>query len=74
MDNGSAIQDALAEITGQRSVPNVFIGGSVSSRLRECRRFGSMDMHACEACVYLQSLDGTPALDCRPLKVEAGGP
>lgn len=28
VDNGSAIQDALAEITGQRSVPNVFIGGS----------------------------------------------
>lgn len=28
--NGSAIQDALQEITGQRSVPNVFIGGTVS--------------------------------------------
>eukprot|EP00904_Undaria_pinnatifida_P007041 jgi/Undpi1/3467/HiC_scaffold_16.g06839.m1 len=26
--NGSAIQDALQEITGQRSVPNVFIGGT----------------------------------------------
>lgn len=30
MGNGSAIQDALVEITGQRSVPNVFIGGKVS--------------------------------------------
>ncbi|WP_411018623.1 glutaredoxin, partial [Salmonella sp. s29873] len=28
MNNGSAIQDALQQITGQRSVPNVFIGGS----------------------------------------------
>jgi glutaredoxin 3 len=27
MEDGSAIQDALAEITGQRSVPNVFIKG-----------------------------------------------
>ncbi len=27
--NGSAIQDALQSITGQRSVPNVFIGGTV---------------------------------------------
>ena len=25
-DDGSAIQDALAEITGQSTVPNVFIG------------------------------------------------
>jgi glutaredoxin 3 len=25
--NGGAIQSALAEITGQRTVPNVFIGG-----------------------------------------------
>ncbi|CAN0275020.1 unnamed protein product [Ectocarpus sp. 8 AP-2014] len=28
VDNGSAIQDALQSITGQRSVPNVFIGGT----------------------------------------------
>ncbi|CAM9659234.1 unnamed protein product, partial [Pylaiella littoralis] len=27
MSNGGAIQDALQSITGQRSVPNVFIGG-----------------------------------------------
>lgn len=25
-DDGAAIQDALEEITGQRSVPNIFIG------------------------------------------------
>lgn len=25
-DNGSAIQDALQEMTGQRTVPNIFIG------------------------------------------------
>lgn len=29
MSNGGAIQDALQSITGQRSVPNVFIGGEV---------------------------------------------
>ncbi|CAM9577542.1 unnamed protein product [Sphacelaria rigidula] len=28
MGNGSAIQDALVEITGQRTVPNVFVAGS----------------------------------------------
>lgn len=28
MDNGSAIQSALAQITGRRTVPNVFVGGS----------------------------------------------
>jgi glutaredoxin 3 len=27
VDDGSAIQDTLAEVTGQRTVPNVFIGG-----------------------------------------------
>ncbi len=27
MDNGSAIQDALASLTGRHTVPNVFIGG-----------------------------------------------
>uniref|UniRef100_K3WRU6 Glutaredoxin domain-containing protein n=1 Tax=Globisporangium ultimum (strain ATCC 200006 / CBS 805.95 / DAOM BR144) TaxID=431595 RepID=K3WRU6_GLOUD len=27
VDDGDAIQDALTEITGQRTVPNVFIGG-----------------------------------------------
>ncbi|KAF2200732.1 glutaredoxin, partial [Delitschia confertaspora ATCC 74209] len=27
VDDGSAIQDTLAEMTGQRTVPNVFIGG-----------------------------------------------
>ncbi|KAK4937883.1 Glutaredoxin [Elasticomyces elasticus] len=26
VDDGAAIQDALEEITGQRSVPNIFIG------------------------------------------------
>jgi len=26
-ENGAAIQAALAEMTGQRTVPNVFIGG-----------------------------------------------
>ena len=29
VEHGDAIQDALQSITGQRSVPNVFIGGSV---------------------------------------------
>lgn len=29
VSNGSAIQDALQSITGQRSVPNVFISGTV---------------------------------------------
>lgn len=33
VDKGSAIQDALQEITGQRSVPNVFIGGQVKRTL-----------------------------------------
>eukprot|EP00752_Nemacystus_decipiens_P012123 g10748.t1 len=28
VEDGSAIQDALQSITGQRSVPNVFIGGT----------------------------------------------
>ena len=28
MDNGDAIQDALLELSGQRTVPNVFIKGS----------------------------------------------
>jgi glutaredoxin len=28
VDDGAAIQDALAELTGQRSVPNVFIKGN----------------------------------------------
>ncbi|CAM9520010.1 unnamed protein product [Scytosiphon promiscuus] len=28
VENGSAVQDALQSITGQRSVPNVFIGGT----------------------------------------------
>eukprot|EP00903_Cladosiphon_okamuranus_P008394 g8070.t1 len=28
VEHGSAIQDALQSITGQRTVPNVFIGGS----------------------------------------------
>eukprot|EP00956_Cyclotella_meneghiniana_P020416 scaffold36060_cov68-Cyclotella_meneghiniana.AAC.5 len=27
MDNGNAVQTALLDITGQRSVPNVFIKG-----------------------------------------------
>ena len=26
IDDGAALQDALEEITGQRSVPNIFIG------------------------------------------------
>jgi glutaredoxin 3 len=26
LDDGAALQDALEEITGQRSVPNIFIG------------------------------------------------
>jgi glutaredoxin 3 len=27
MDNGAAIQDALLDMTGQRTVPNVFVNG-----------------------------------------------
>lgn len=27
MDDGAEIQEALLELTGQRTVPNVFIGG-----------------------------------------------
>ncbi|CAM9334502.1 unnamed protein product [Hapterophycus canaliculatus] len=34
VENGSAVQDALQTITGQRSVPNVFIGGTVSAGRR----------------------------------------
>lgn len=28
VSNGAAIQNALADITGQRTVPNVFVGGT----------------------------------------------
>ncbi|CAM9377706.1 unnamed protein product [Ectocarpus sp. 4 AP-2014] len=38
VDNGSAIQDALQSITGQRSVPNVFIGGTVGSGRNRVQR------------------------------------
>lgn len=40
MGNGSAVQNALAEVTGRRTVPNVFVAGSVSLK-RRCDR-GSM--------------------------------
>ncbi|KAI1869932.1 hypothetical protein JX265_003238 [Neoarthrinium moseri] len=45
-DDGSAIQDALVEISGQRSVPNIFInkkhiGGN--SDLQETRHKGKLD-------------------------------
>ncbi|KAI1852751.1 hypothetical protein JX266_002292 [Neoarthrinium moseri] len=51
-DDGSAIQDALAEISGQRSVPNIYIGkehigGNDALQLR--RQRGQLDKLLAEA-------------------------
>ncbi|GMM33031.1 dithiol glutaredoxin [Saccharomycopsis crataegensis] len=46
IDDGSDIQDALYEITGQRTVPNIFIGGKHiggNSDLQELKASGKLD-------------------------------
>lgn len=46
MDDGAAIQDALLEISGQKTVPNVFIGGvhlGGNSETQEANASGKLD-------------------------------
>jgi len=46
MDDGSAIQDALLEISGQKTVPNVFINGvhvGGNSEVQEANTNGELD-------------------------------
>ncbi|CAH01104.1 dithiol glutaredoxin GRX1 [Kluyveromyces lactis] len=46
LEDGSDIQDALAEITGQKTVPNIFINGKHiggNSDLQELNNSGDLD-------------------------------
>lgn len=53
VEHGSAIQDALLSITGQRSVPNVFIGGSVSETWM---MDGVISAHLLQLCAFGQTV------------------
>uniref|UniRef100_A0A7S0ZGI4 Glutaredoxin domain-containing protein n=1 Tax=Timspurckia oligopyrenoides TaxID=708627 RepID=A0A7S0ZGI4_9RHOD len=41
MPDGPSIQDTLAKLTGQRTVPSVFIGGKFIGGMSETRKFHS---------------------------------